>query len=68
MFKSPKAPHISALPKIATPKVAPVATSEHIAKQFQAVHPDNTLMGNLTDMYEVQRHTEFVKKAETDVL
>lgn len=67
MFKSPKAPHVTGIPKIGTPKV-PAVPAEHIAKQFQAVHPDNTITGNLTDMYEVQRHQQFVQKAETDVL
>lgn len=63
MFKSPKAPHVAALPKIAASKTAAV-TSEHIAKQFQAVHPDNTITGNLTDMYEVQRHQQTIQKSE----
>ena len=61
MFKSPKAPKV-AMPKIAAPRV-PSITSEHIAKQFQAVHPDNTATSALTDMFEVQRHTDVLTKA-----
>jgi hypothetical protein len=45
----------------AAPK-APHQPAEHIAKQFQQVHPDTTADANLTDMYEVQRHTQTVQK------
>jgi hypothetical protein len=67
MFKEPRAPHITGIPKVGLPKTVPLP-AEHIAKQFGAVHPDNTITGNLTDMYEVQRHQGTIQKADTDVL
>ena len=55
-----KVPKI-AVPKIVMPKV-PHIPAEHIAKEFQAVHPRNTDAANLTDMYEVQKHSDYLKK------
>ena len=60
MFKSPKAPKVS-MPKITAPKI-PIMPAEHIAKQFQAVHPDNTATSGLKDMFEVQRRQTALTK------
>lgn len=50
------------LPPVVGPKVPKFLPAEHVANAFQNVHPDNTAKNNFTDMYEVSRRQQFLKK------
>ena len=61
-MRTPRATKVK-LPPVVGPMPKGMHTaSEHNASAFQAVHPDNTAKNNFTDMYEVKRREEFLKK------